>query len=110
MDATLLLLQLHLIFPGLRPPLSCRMRCSILHPRSTMGLLLVVVVHSASVQDRDGARQLLEWAMWHLPRLWTNFADAAYRVCPAHIRMHFFDEYAGYSNRSNQLPLTAWWP
>lgn len=44
-----------------------------------MGLLLVVMVHSASVQDRDGATQLLRWALWHLPRLWTIFADAAYQ-------------------------------
>jgi putative transposase len=43
-----------------------------------MGLLLVVFVHSAGVQDRDGARQLLQWALWHLPRLWTIFADSAY--------------------------------
>jgi len=47
-----------------------------------MGLLLVVVVHvvvhSAGVQDRDGARQLLLWAWCHLPRLLTIFADSAY--------------------------------
>lgn len=43
-----------------------------------MGLLLVVVVHSAGVQDRDGARQLLQWAMCNLPRLLTIFADSAY--------------------------------
>jgi len=43
-----------------------------------MGLLLVVAVHSAGVQDRDGARQLLQWALWHLPRLWTIYADGAY--------------------------------
>jgi putative transposase len=43
-----------------------------------MGLLLVVMVHSAGVQDRDGARQLLQWAWCHLPRLLTIFADSAY--------------------------------
>ena len=43
-----------------------------------MGLLLVVMVQPAGMQDRDGARPLLEWAMWHLPRLWTIFADSAY--------------------------------
>jgi len=43
-----------------------------------MGLLLVVMVHSAGIQDRDGAKQLLEWAYSHLPRLWTIFADSAY--------------------------------
>ncbi len=43
-----------------------------------MGLLLVVMVQPASMQDRDGARQLLEWALWHLPRLWTIYADSAY--------------------------------
>jgi putative transposase len=43
-----------------------------------MGLLLVVMVHSAGVQDRDGAKALLQWAFWHLPRLLTIFADSAY--------------------------------
>ncbi len=43
-----------------------------------MGFLLVVIVQPASMQDRDGARQLLEWALWHLPKLWTIFADSAY--------------------------------
>ena len=43
-----------------------------------MGLLLVVMVHSAGIQDRDGARQLLEWAYAYLPRLRTIFADSAY--------------------------------
>lgn len=43
-----------------------------------MGLLLVVMVHSAGVQDRDGAGQLLRWALWHLPRLLTIYADGAY--------------------------------
>jgi putative transposase len=43
-----------------------------------MGLLLVVMVHSAGIQDRDGAKQLLEWAYSHLPRLLTIFADGAY--------------------------------
>lgn len=43
-----------------------------------MGLLLAVMVQPASMQDPDGARQLLNWALWHLPRLWTIFADSAY--------------------------------
>jgi putative transposase len=43
-----------------------------------MGLLLVVMVHSAGIQDRDGAHQLLEWAYAYLPRLRTIFADGAY--------------------------------
>ena len=30
----------------------------------TLGLLLVVVVHSAGVQDRDGARLVLAKATW----------------------------------------------
>ena len=30
----------------------------------TLGLLLVVVVHSAEVQDRDGARLVLAKATW----------------------------------------------
>ncbi len=43
-----------------------------------MGLLLVVMVHSAGVQDRVGAKQLLQWAMWYLPRVLIIFADSAY--------------------------------
>src|SRR2546426_1043634 len=44
----------------------------------TLGLLLAVVVTSAAIQDRDGARYLLQWALYHLPRLLTIFADGAY--------------------------------
>lgn len=44
----------------------------------TLGLLLVVVVHAASVQDRDGARRVLRQLAGWFPRLLTIFADAAY--------------------------------
>jgi putative transposase len=44
----------------------------------TLGLLLIVVVHAASVQDRDGAKLVLEHVrgrLSHLARIW---ADGAY--------------------------------
>ena len=44
----------------------------------TLGLLLVVIVHSAAIQERDGGRRLLEWAQLFLPRLLVVWADQAY--------------------------------
>ena len=43
----------------------------------TLGLILGVVVHSAGIQDRDGAKPLLEKALWSgwLRVIW---ADGAY--------------------------------
>ena len=41
----------------------------------TMGLLLLVVVHSAGIQDRDGAKLLLEKAKGLSPRLQLIWAD-----------------------------------
>lgn len=44
----------------------------------TLGLLLGVVVTAASVQDRDGAKLLLERVKANLPRLALIWADSAY--------------------------------
>ena len=44
----------------------------------TLGLILVVVVHSAAVQDRDGARAVLRALAGWFPRLRTIFADGGY--------------------------------
>ena len=44
----------------------------------TLGLVLVVVVHSAAVQDRDGARRVLRALLGWFPRLRTIFADGSY--------------------------------
>jgi putative transposase len=44
----------------------------------TMGLLLMVVVHVANVQDRDGARLLLDKAKGLFPRLQRIWADGGY--------------------------------
>lgn len=44
----------------------------------TLGLLLVVLVHSAAVQDRDGARRVLRELVGWFPRLLTIFADGSY--------------------------------
>ena len=44
----------------------------------TMGLLLLVVVHSAGIQDRDGAKLLLEKAKGLFPRLQLIWADGGY--------------------------------
>ncbi len=44
----------------------------------TMGLLLLVVVHAANVQDRDGAKLLLDKAKGLFPRLELIWADGGY--------------------------------
>ena len=44
----------------------------------TTGLLLTVVVHAASIQDRDGARLALARLLGRFPRLQIIWADAAY--------------------------------
>jgi putative transposase len=44
----------------------------------TLGLLLVVVVHSAALQDRDGAKLVLEKAQGQFPRLSLLWADGGY--------------------------------
>jgi putative transposase len=44
----------------------------------TMGLLLVAVVHAADVQDRDGAKLVLERAKGRFPRLRLVWADGGY--------------------------------
>ncbi|MBI2571906.1 MAG: transposase [Candidatus Schekmanbacteria bacterium] len=44
-----------------------------------LGLLSVVVVHAADIQDRDGARQVFaELLGWRLPRLQAVLADGIY--------------------------------
>src|SRR5690606_35563784 len=46
----------------------------------TLGLILVVTITAASVQDRDGGRKILEQVPEvHYPELLTVFADAGYR-------------------------------
>jgi len=44
----------------------------------TMGLLLAVVVHAASVQDRDGAKLVLQKLAGRFPRLRLIWADGGY--------------------------------
>ena len=43
-----------------------------------MGLILEVVVHPADVQDRDGAKLVLEKLVGRFPRLKKIWADGAY--------------------------------
>jgi putative transposase len=43
-----------------------------------MGLLLMVVVSAASVQDRDGGKRLLELARCYYSKIVVVWADAAY--------------------------------
>ncbi len=45
----------------------------------TLGLVLAVIVHSANIQDRDGARYLLTYIADWLPRVHTVVADGGYR-------------------------------
>jgi transposase len=44
----------------------------------TLGLLLVVVVHAARIQDRDGAKLVLTELLGRFPRLQLIWADGAY--------------------------------
>jgi putative transposase len=44
----------------------------------TLGLILMVVVHAGNVQDRDGAKLVLEQLVDRFPRLQLIWADAAY--------------------------------
>lgn len=44
----------------------------------TLGLLLAVVVHAASVQDRDGAKLVLAKLVARFPRLELIWADGGY--------------------------------
>ena len=44
----------------------------------TIGLLLVVIVHSANIQDRDGAKLVLEQIKGNFSRLELIWADAVY--------------------------------
>jgi putative transposase len=44
----------------------------------TMGLLLAVVVHPANVQDRDGAKLVLQKLTGRYPRLQLIWADGGY--------------------------------
>jgi len=46
----------------------------------TMGLLLAVVVHSASVQDRDGVKRVTAGLKARFPRLQLMWADGAYEA------------------------------
>ena len=45
----------------------------------TLGLLLAVKVHAASIQDRDGAKLLLKICGKRFPRLFLIWADGGYR-------------------------------
>jgi len=44
----------------------------------TLGLLLMVVVHAADIQDRDGAKLVLERVRHRCPRLQLIWADGGY--------------------------------
>ena len=44
----------------------------------TLGLILAVVVHAASIQDRDGARLVLSKLKGRFPRLKLIWADGGY--------------------------------
>ena len=44
-----------------------------------MGLLLAVVVHAANLQDRDGAKLVLQKLVGRSPRLKLIWADGGYR-------------------------------
>ena len=44
----------------------------------TLGLIIGVVVHAASVQDRDGGKKVIEKVRFNCPRLQKIWADAGY--------------------------------
>ncbi len=45
-----------------------------------MGLVLLVIVHAASVQEQDGAKRVFEHIQGRHPRLRLVWADAGYKV------------------------------
>ena len=47
----------------------------------TLGMVICVLVHAASVQDQDGARSMLEGIKKTFKRLKVVFADSAYGRC-----------------------------
>ena len=47
----------------------------------TEGLPMRVVVHSAAIQDRDGAGLVLDKIRWRFPRLELIWADGGYNAC-----------------------------
>ncbi|QGJ70853.1 DDE transposase [Planctomycetales bacterium 10988] len=57
----------------------------------TLGLVLAIVVHSAGLQDQEGARLVLQKAKRDVPRLRVIFADGAYARSglPAWVRNTF---------------------
>jgi len=44
----------------------------------TLGLMLAIVVHAASIQDRDGAKLVIERLRGRFPRLQLIWADGGY--------------------------------
>lgn len=44
----------------------------------TLGLIIAVVVHSAGIQDRDGAKEVLKKLIGGFPRLKLIWADGGY--------------------------------
>lgn len=46
----------------------------------TLGLLLVVVVHAANIQDSEGAKLVLRKAVGRFPRLATIWVDQGYKA------------------------------
>ena len=46
----------------------------------TLGLLLIVVVHAANVQESDGAKLVLRRALGRFPRLRLIWADQGYKA------------------------------
>jgi hypothetical protein len=51
----------------------------------TMGLILMVVVHAASIQDRDGAKLVFDKISNLFPKLHLIWADAAYAGSLVHV-------------------------
>lgn len=55
----------------------------------TMGLILMVVVHTASIQDRDGAKLVFNKIRDTFPKLFLIWADAGYAGQLVHWVQHF---------------------
>ena len=45
----------------------------------TLGLILAIIVHPANIQDRDGAKWVLQSLLGEFPRLRKIWADGGYR-------------------------------
>jgi len=57
----------------------------------TLGLIMVIVIHSADIQDREGAKKVIEELKYKYPRLKKKLADQGYTGDLASWVLQFFE-------------------